>query len=430
MRKKIFYGLWAVVVLLSILFMIEAYTLRVKEQALNIKGLNGSETLIETSYKVQEEIKSSENLFSQEKQVSFLAWGDNLLHEPLVDAADAYEGQMRDGAYDFSYLYKDFERDIEQADLSFINQEVISGGDSFGVRGYPHFNVPSDVIKDLDRMGFDLVSLANNHALDMGVQGIQHALKHWKKTNILYHGFFNEQEESTHIPILKRQGLKFAFLSYTTHTNGIKADTPWRVNLLTEDKVIADFKNIPPNIDFIIISVHWGWDNVFEIDEQQKKYAQLFADLGADLVIGTGPHVIQNLAFFDKGQRKNQPSEVFDERDDFWVDKTLVAYSLGNAASAMHGAFNVLEGILKLDFIKQGSLRALSSVRLEPAVMHYDTVQLKAIKVYSLSQYTEDLVNRNVVKFKDNQLSMQYLWNFYEQQVSKKFRISKKEEKD
>lgn len=402
-------------ILLMLLVFVQVGCLKEKGYPTFSRASQGEETQIEQKI--------------EEKPIilSFFAMGDNLLHEPLVEGTDIYSGSLGDGQYDFSYMYELWKEKILQSSVSFINQEVISGGDAYGVRGYPQFNVPSALIFDLEKMGFDVVALANNHALDMGVKGVEYALSKWKDTQVVYHGIFDEEEQAQLIPYFEKEGVRFAFLSYTTHTNGIPLDNPWRVSLLTEEKVREDFSKIEDNVDFILVSVHWGWDNVLPISQDQRKFAQLFADLGADVVIGTGPHVVQDIEFLFKGSRLQEEDNALSEHEAMVQNKTVIAYSLGNAASAMHGAFNVLEGFLSLNFVKQGEFKALSDVILEPAVMHYDALEVSAIRVYPLLDYTEDLLKRNVVKFKDGKLSLDYLWNLYAQQISAPFRLKQKD---
>lgn len=424
-RKILFFSLTLFFFLLVALLFLYAYKkeelLAQKEKELLL--LNESLWQEESKEKAEKQVLESwlEESIHEEKNkkktLSFLALGDHLLHPPLVEGADLSEGSQGDGKYDFSYLFKYLKEDIAKKDLSFINQEVISGGDEKGVRGYPMFNVPSDLIYDLENMGFDLVNLATNHALDMGVEGVKYALSHYKKTKLWYQGFFESEEDSEKVLLFEKEGMRFAFLAYTTHTNGISSDEPWRVSYLTEEKVRKDFQKIPEDVDFVLVSVHWGWDNVFPVSEEQKNYAQLFAQLGADLVLGTGPHVLQDLEWIGKGQRTQALDETL-----LHHNECLVAYSLGNAASAMHGAYNLLEGMLLLDFVKEKQKNYIENVVLEPLVMHYDRENVKNISVYPLEDYTEALLLKNVVKYIDKKTSLPYLKDLYEKSISELFR--------
>ena len=99
----------------------------------------------------------------------------------------------------------------------------------------------------------------------------------------------------------------------------------------------ADVQKAKEQADVIIVSAHWGDENEAEVTAKQQEYAQLFADLGVDLVIGTHPHIIQPVTWVN-GQSGN---------------KTLIAYSLGNFLSTMETQDTQLEGMLSLNFIKK-----------------------------------------------------------------------------
>ena len=72
--------------------------------------------------------------------VSFVGVGDNLIHEMIYKQADAAAGEMNDGTYDFTEMYTHVKKDIQEADLAYIDQESIVGGDALGISGYPTFN--------------------------------------------------------------------------------------------------------------------------------------------------------------------------------------------------------------------------------------------------------------------------------------------------
>ncbi|MGN1098752.1 MAG: CapA family protein, partial [Christensenellales bacterium] len=99
-----------------------------------------------------------------ESVVHFAACGDNILYRPAIwEAADrAVEGGRK---YNFRPIYKNVEDIIAAADISFINQETVIAGEEYGYSGYPAFNSPQDIADELVDIGFDIVSLANNHIL-------------------------------------------------------------------------------------------------------------------------------------------------------------------------------------------------------------------------------------------------------------------------
>ena len=113
--------------------------------------------------------------------VSFVGVGDNLIHEMIYKQADAAAGEMNDGKYDFTEMYTHVKKDIQKADLAYIDQESIVGGDALGISGYPTFNTPADIAKNVADTGFDIVNTANNHCLDKYQEGIDYSHEIWAK---------------------------------------------------------------------------------------------------------------------------------------------------------------------------------------------------------------------------------------------------------
>ncbi|MGB7460936.1 MAG: CapA family protein, partial [Carnobacterium jeotgali] len=208
--------------------------------------------------------------------------GDNLIHNVIFE-----EAQLEDGTFDFKPMFENVAEEIETADLAFINQETLIGGDDFGFSGYPAFNTPSDMSADLNELGFDLVNGASNHSLDKGRQGVVNTLDIWdKQEDMVFTGVFDSQEERDAIPVIERDGVTFSFLAYTYGTNGIEPDVSYRLNYFDEALITQDIERAKKVSDFVIVSAHWGDEHMLEPNEFQKKYAQLFADLEVDAVIG------------------------------------------------------------------------------------------------------------------------------------------------
>ena len=134
-------------------------------------------------------------------KVSFYAVGDNLIH-PVV-----YQDALQvDGNFDFKPMYEYLEKDIESADISYINQESPIGGDEKGFSGFKQFNTPTDIADDIVDVGFDIVNGSNNHTLDQGTDGLRNEINLWKQfDDILYTGAFNSQKARDHIPVVERK---------------------------------------------------------------------------------------------------------------------------------------------------------------------------------------------------------------------------------
>ena len=354
--------------------------------------------------------ESSVEQTSEEKRVSFMGVGDNLIHNVIFE-----EAQLEDGTFDFKPMFENVAEEIETADLAFINQETLIGGDDFGFSGYPAFNTPSDMSADLNELGFDLVNGASNHSLDKGRQGVVNTLDIWdKQEDMVFTGVFDSQEERDAIPVIERDGVTFSFLAYTYGTNGIEPDVSYRLNSFDAALITQDIERAKEVSDFVIVSAHWGDEHMLEPNEFQKKYAQLFADLEVDAVIGTHPHVIQPVEWVE-GKNGNQ---------------TLIVYSLGNFLSAMSTGTenNMLGGMISFDFVLTEEKKAIENVKWDATVMHYtgnknDTEDSrKDFRIYQMDEYTKELGSQHALNSsQENQLSKESLQRTTEAVIDAEF---------
>lgn len=320
--------------------------------------------------------------------VSFVGVGDNLIHEMIYKQADRAAGSVNDGTYDFTPMYAHVKEDIKKADLAYIDQESIIGGDAIGISGYPTFNSPAQLAKDVASTGFDMVNMANNHCLDTYQKGINFSSSIWKQQKgVIAAGTYTSQEDRDTIRTIEKNGIKFSFLAYTYGTNGIEAPSPFSVAYFDEAQIKKDVAAAKKISDVVIVSAHWGDENVSAPTAFQKKYAQLFADLQVDVVIGEHPHVIQPVEWV-KGSEGN---------------KTLVVYSLGNFLSGMLDVDNVLSGMIRFDFVRDKDSKKIEvkNVKWEPLITHFtgDSKDImntrKDFATYKLRDYTDELAKQH-----------------------------------
>lgn len=326
------------------------------------------------------DIKKQNNKETIQK-VSFVGVGDNLIHDTIYQAADRRAGVFGDGVYDFYPLYKNIKPIISKYDIRYINEESIIAGDKYGIHAYPQFNAPESMIKTLTDTGFNLINMANNHALDMGSKAVEDSLDLWNKTDVYHTGLYKSQEERNTPLIINKNGIKIAVLSYTYDTNGIRPDKEYKVPYLNEEKIREDVKRVDGKCDFILVSVHWGDEHVEEITPLQKKYASLFSELGVDAVLGTHAHIIQKAQWLTNSDGK----------------KTLVYYGTGNFVHNMLGARPYLEGMASWNFVKKGNKKYIENAKFTPLVFHLESNKYGYDgKVYRLDEYPVELANRHI----------------------------------
>lgn len=364
----------------------------------------------EEAVEIEEGNESAEEKEPEETRVSFYGVGDNLIHAEIFEYA-----LLDDGSFDFTPIYRNIEPDIQAADIAYINQETLIGGDERGFFGYPAFNTPSDMIPSLVDLGFDLALGSNNHTLDMGPEGIRNTLEYWREyeDDILFTGAFESQEHRDTIPILEREGLSFAILTYTYGTNGIVPDAPYRVNYFDPELIRSDVARAKEISDFVLVGAHWGDEHSFTPNQFQLEYAQLFADLEVDVVLGTHTHTIQPMEWVD-GENGN---------------RTLVMYSTGNiVASTIINDMNLLGSTYGFDFVYDGENHFIENVYVEPIVIHYEATDPNDLatrtnfEVVKLKDYSEDYRSRHALNhFPDRDISQEHFYEIVNDVYAKEF---------
>ena len=255
---------------------------------------------------------------SGEGEVTFVAAGDNLIHQRLYEQAAARSGGS---SYDFAYAYDMAAPFITQHDIAWIDVETLINN-RFEPSGYPDFSTPGENGNALLEAGFNVFSLASNHTYDFGAEGVEATLDYWDETlpdGAVTTGLW-EGDRYEDIPILTtEQGYRIAFLTYVDFMNGApEEEMPGRVILLAEEDLIRDqIRLAREQADAVIVSCHWGEEGSHDITEDQMLMSQKVADWGADIIIGDHTHVIQNAAWITAADGR----------------RVFCVYSLGNFVS-------------------------------------------------------------------------------------------------
>ncbi|MBQ7271981.1 MAG: CapA family protein, partial [Campylobacter sp.] len=241
------------------------------------------------------------------KSLSLIAVGDNLIHSKIIEAG--YNEANK--SYDFKELYAYIKDKIKQADIKIINQETILVQDRKKISGYPAFGSPLEVGFAVKYAGFNIIAHATNHALDKGETGIQDSINFWSQfDDVAYIGISPDHNKSEFIKIFKKNDISVALLNYTYGLNGYKPPKGknYLVNLLSdEEKIKSDLEFARKNADFVVVLPHWGVEYSHKPTKEQQKKAHFLANAGADLIIGTHPHVIQPLEFITTDDNRSVP---------------------------------------------------------------------------------------------------------------------------
>ena len=333
------------------------------------------------------------------QSVHLLSAGDNLIHSSLYEQAAA---RSEDGGYDFTYLYENVAPYLASADITTINQETVIVP-SRQPSTYPLFNSPPELASYIiDLCGADVLNLANNHCLDQGTDGLGECLRFWDETypDILTTGVYQDEADYQSTRVMEADGITFAFLGMTELTNGLSlaSDSEIVIDQALDDAGLARLKEeierAGEAADIVVMNVHWGTEYSFNPTDRQRYLAQQMAEWGVDIIIGHHPHVLQ-------------PVETIETSDGRTV---LVAYSLGNFASAQADAYCLVGGILDYTVEREtedGEAR-LTGYALTPVVTHYDSGYANN-RIYLLDDYTEDLAYNHGVRSRYNSFSLSYI---------------------
>ncbi len=315
-------------------------------------GKRGSKSSDSGSVEVTASTKEDQDTEPKEQSVDLLAVGDMLPHETVTKAAKSSNGD-----YDYlSLISPDLQKAFKKADLRFCNQEAPSAA-SLGVRGYPAFNAPAKFPADLSSLGCNLISTGNNHSSDGGQTGIDGTLKEWDSLKALaVSGTNRSQEEADKLRTFELKGIKFGFVAFSQDSNAAQPNS-YSVNRLSNTKLLeSQIKEMKKQVDVVIVSAHWGTEDSHTVNSLQNKYAQQIADLGADIIIGSGPHVWQSYKDL-KGSAGNT---------------THTWFSIGNGLNSQTKVDQLFSGLALIKITKTADGKiSIKEPRVLPTYMHY-----------------------------------------------------------
>jgi poly-gamma-glutamate synthesis protein (capsule biosynthesis protein) len=170
----------------------------------------------------------------------------------------------------------------------------------------------------LSMAGFDVLTLANNHAMDYGAVGLQDTLQILNQYSLQVVGAGNDSAAARAPVLIERNGMRVAFLGYVdvpvenggfdTRTWIATRNTPG-VAWAYPEQITADVTAAKQLADVVVVLLHSGYELNETIANNQRLEAHTAIDAGATLVIGAHPHILQRVEYYKNG---------------------LIAYSLGN----------------------------------------------------------------------------------------------------
>jgi poly-gamma-glutamate synthesis protein (capsule biosynthesis protein) len=266
--------------------------------------------------------------------VSFV--GDLMCHSTQFNYA-----YVEEDSFDFNGVFTEVKEYLSSSDFTIGNLETVLGGKELGYSGYPLFNAPDDFLYALREAGFDFLVTANNHALDQGEESIRRTLNKLNDLGLKYTGTFLTKEDRDSYRINTINGIDFAVLAYSYGTNDvpIPKGKKYIINIIDTTLIKEDISKVKKySPDIILVYFHFGEEYKHEPDTFQKSIVQKTIEYGADIIIGSHPHVVQPVDYF-KTINGN-------------MDTGFVAYSLGNFISNQRWRYTDAGVILTIEISK------------------------------------------------------------------------------
>ena len=286
------------------------------------------------------------------------ATGDIMCH--LTNIKNAYNSTSKD--YDFSNVFENIKEYTLNADITVGNLETTFAGSSRGYTGYPTFNTPEVLGKNLKNIGFDVICTANNHSMDKGYSGIESTLNFLDEYGLDHYGTARSTEEQNTILVKDVNGIKIAFLAYTYGTNGINIPSgkEYSVNLIDKELIKEHISLAKEKeVDLICVSMHWGNEYKVVQNSNQEDLADFLFENGVDIILGSHPHVLEPM------EKRTITFEDGTTKDGF------VIYSLGNFVSGQIYANTKSTVILDIQITKNSDGKiSIDSINYTPVYLY------------------------------------------------------------
>lgn len=339
--------------------------------------------------------------------ITVLGAGDDLIHDSLYKQAST---RANGKGYDFTPVYGHVAGQIKKADIAVINQETVLAGNVAPLSGYPLFNSPTAVGDTLVNIGFDVINHANNHVLDQGEKGVKATLDYWDTKPVKVVGVYRNDADMENIRIVEAKGIKTAHIGITEMTNGLylPKGSKYKIVMASDTELIEHLiKKAKSMADVVVISVHWGTENTYELTDAQKTLAQEMVDWGADIIFGNHPHVVQKLTLLTRASDGAQCPVIF---------------ALGNFVSAQLSGKNMVSGLLTVTETKdcQTGKTSYNGMKFTPLVTQYGK-HCSNITIYPFSEYTDKMASEHGVRKYTPSFSKKFIQDIIDKNIPKEY---------
>jgi len=219
-------------------------------------------------------------------------------------------------AHGASYVFRNVLEKLAESDLRIGNLEVVfPGSEETTKSGHSDIWAYDNAIHSLTEVGFDILTLGNNHIMDFGSAGLENTIKLLDENGILHTGANMNDREACRPVVMDMGFMKVGVLSYADDEGQIAGTNKPGVAETVEKNIIKEIRNLKNKVDAIILSLHTGLEFEHFPEPYKAALARKAISEGANIVLCHHPHVLQGI-------------EVYKD--------ALICYSLGNFVFHIH----------------------------------------------------------------------------------------------
>jgi len=294
---------------------------------------------------------------------------------------------------------------FQDKDILFGNLETVLSNRGKVAEKAVVLHTSPDKMVWLKDAGFDIVNIANNHIMDLGVEGFNETLDVLNQNNLNFIGCSNHKFNQSYA-VIKVNNTKIGFLAY--YEGGFnKPQKGALVNGMNEDNIIKDIRNLKPECDVIVLSLHWGIENVFYPSPKQIDLAHKLIDSGATIILGHHPHVIQGIEEYKNG---------------------LIAYSLGNFQFGPSISYspNNQSFILSIELTKSGFNQSfILSIELTKSGLEaYDIIPVKIdddFVPYAPAEEEQEEIRQFISEISQHIINGTITWKWWFEEIAEEY---------
>lgn len=244
--------------------------------------------------------EETEPVYPEDATVRLCIGGDTSIDSEFADIA--YQKGV-------DYPWAEISELMNEADLSIVNLEtcVSTRGVSEKREGFG-FRTPPDMLEGFVNAGIDLVNLANNHTRDFGYDALLDTFMHLSEYGIDYFGAGNDYDEAAGLVVKEVNGVKIGFTgcnrvwlpdSYAAAQGHAGINQVHSVSDKRTQAYLEKIKEYDSQCDVLIVFLHYGTEEVFEVTSYQERMSKALIDAGADMVMGGHSHTLQPIELYN-----------------------------------------------------------------------------------------------------------------------------------